>query len=73
MNKHSKKSQSYNEDILNALSEKYGLSKVFIRASIRGDRTSATSETVKKEYNALLAETLKAIKKNIKSDNNNKQ
>lgn len=66
MNKSNKKIQSYNEDILNVLVEKYGVTKKFIRASIRGDRTSLTSDSIKKSYTVLLALSRKAIKENCK-------
>ena len=56
-----KKTISYNQDILNELKLKYGYEIDYIRKSIRGDRNGAMSEIIKKEYFKLLQETKKTI------------
>lgn len=63
MSKSTKNNQSYNADILNELVKKYGVTKKFIRESIRGDRTSLTSDSIKKDYTTLLASSRRAIEK----------
>ena len=56
-----KSRNNYNQDFINALSEKYGVSLYFVRLSIRGERTSRTSESIKKEY----AELMQPVKKQV--------
>lgn len=65
MSKSTKKSQSYNEDILNVLEKKYGVTKMFIRASIKGDRKSTTSDSIKRDYKKMLSISRNAIKKQM--------
>ena len=42
--------KTYNIDIIRRLRKKYGISPHFIYASLRGDRTSETSERIVKDY-----------------------
>lgn len=51
----------YNRDVVDALQEKYGVSNYFIRASLRGDRTSLTSDKIKKDYKAMTEATMKVV------------
>lgn len=62
MNKSTTKRLSYNEDILNRLADKYGVTKRFIIMSIKGDRESETSESIKKDYKKM-DEAISAIDK----------
>lgn len=55
MNKcNAKKQNSYNPVAIKALSDKYDLTKYYIRACIRGDRNSLTADTIRKEYKTLV-------------------
>ncbi|MCC4211386.1 hypothetical protein [Leeuwenhoekiella parthenopeia] len=65
MSKSTKKSQSYNEDILIALEKKYGVGKTFIRACIRGDRDGLLPDTISKEYKKADNAAKKAIEDKI--------
>lgn len=51
----------YNRDVVDALQEKYGVSNYFIRASLRGDRTSLTSDKIKKDYQIMTEMTKKVV------------
>ncbi len=53
----------YNKEIIYRLIEKYGVSQRFITMSLRGDRTSETSDSIKKDYFSME----KALKKTLKS------
>lgn len=53
MDKETKKRNMYNEDFLNAITEKYGVSIDYIRKSIRGDRNGIMPDRIKAEYKAL--------------------
>lgn len=52
MNKNSKKKkyESYNAEIIKNLVKKYGVSTQFIGQSLRGDRTSLTSDSIVADY-----------------------
>jgi hypothetical protein len=51
MNKNNtKKNNTYNVIAVNAISEKRGLSKQYVRQCIKGDRNSISADIVKKEY-----------------------
>lgn len=62
-----KSRNNYNQDFINALSEKYGVSTYFVRLSIRGERTSRTSESIKKEYASLMQPVKKQVEEFRKS------
>ncbi|MBY0487395.1 MAG: hypothetical protein K2P85_09460 [Flavobacteriaceae bacterium] len=62
--KEKKKYNSYNSIVIKRIKEKMGLSTQFIHQSLRGDRTSETSETVKLEYARILAEVEKTLSNN---------
>jgi hypothetical protein len=64
MDKSMKKKNNYNVEILIRLTEKYGVSKRFVTMSLNGDRTSETSDTIKKDYKVMssaIASTLKEL------------
>ncbi|CAA0247732.1 hypothetical protein [Tenacibaculum maritimum] len=61
MNKHSKKRNKYNEDILLKLKKRYSFSIDFIRKSLRGDRVGEMPDILIKEYKKLEAASRKAI------------
>ena len=61
MSKATKKRQSYNAGAIKALVDKHGFTAQYIRQCLRGDRNSITSDTIRKEYNALV----KPLEKNI--------
>jgi hypothetical protein len=63
MSKLKEKKRKYNQDVLDRLQEKYGLSRYFITESLRGRRTSETSEKVVSDYNKMLMDVNKALKK----------
>ena len=48
--------KQYNQLVVKRLMKKYGLTKYFIHQSLRGERTSETSEKICKEYTALCTE-----------------
>ena len=52
---------TFNKEVVDKLSNKYGVSDYFVRASIRGNRNSKTSETIRKEYNDLIRQIQKII------------
>jgi len=53
MDKPTTKKQNYNQDILKALSEKFGFSVDYIRKSLRGDRTGIMPDKIIAEYKIL--------------------
>lgn len=59
-----KKRYVYNQEILEALSEKYGLSKYYIRECVSGKRNSLTSDQLQKEYKKLVKEIESVTRKN---------
>lgn len=59
-----KKRYVYNQEILEALSEKYGLSKYYIRECVSGKRNSLTSDQLQKEYKKLVKEIETVTQKN---------
>ena len=65
MNKHNKKRNVYNKEIVEALILKYGFKKNYIEKSIRGDRTGFNAEKIKKDYISLLNTSNKAINKKL--------
>ncbi|SOU86408.1 conserved hypothetical protein [Tenacibaculum dicentrarchi] len=74
MSKHTEKRLSYNKEVVEVLEKEYGLSKNFIRQSIRGDKKSLTAETIRKNYYKMANATTRAIddfKKNLKINNIN--
>ncbi|WP_233861020.1 hypothetical protein [Tenacibaculum piscium] len=65
MDKPTKKRNILNRDVVDKLIADYGVSRRFITMSIRGDRTSATSEKIAKEYKRLDNQVKEAIKASI--------
>jgi len=63
-----KKRPSYNEDAVKVLEEKYGVSNYFIRASIRGDRHSLTSNSIRKDYQEMTGAMIEALKQVTNKD-----
>ena len=54
----------YNDLVVNRLKEKYGVSKQFIRASLRGARVSETSSKIIEDYAVISEKIDKALKGN---------
>lgn len=67
MDKLTKKRQTYNSDAVTALAVKYGVSKQFVRQCLRGDRTSATADTIKKTYKQLTSPSNNKINEFLKT------
>ena len=53
MDKPTKKRESYNTEILNAISTEYGVTTQFVRQCIRKEKHSLTADTIRKKYNEL--------------------
>lgn len=64
MNKSTKTKQyfTYNRDIINRLKEKHGFTSRFIYASLRGERTSESSDIIVKDYKKMESEINKTLK-----------
>lgn len=64
MNKSTKTKQyfTYNRDIIKRLKEKHGFTSRFIYASLRGERTSESSDTIVKDYKKMESEINKILK-----------
>ena len=64
MDKSNKKApyKIYNPAIIKKLVDKYGVTRQFIGASIRGDRTSETSTKICEDYKQMEIEINKTIK-----------
>lgn len=62
MNKPTKKRNILNKDVVDKLIEDYGVSRRFITMSIRGDRTSTTSDKIVKDYKRLENQVKEAVK-----------
>jgi hypothetical protein len=52
----------YNPTVLEGLSKKFGLTKMYLRQILRGDRQATISDTIKKEYREMLSKIEEAIK-----------
>lgn len=63
MNKRTKKYMTYNQEVVKALSDEYGVSTTFVRQAIRKDKHSLTAQTIEKKYRELSAVSAKAIEK----------
>lgn len=62
MNKGNQKTKKfYHEEMIRILHEKYGFTKDYIRKSLRGDRVGIMPDRIKKEYNAMVAASQKAV------------
>jgi len=61
--KPSKTYNTYNRDIINRLKVKYGLTSVFIHASLRGERNSETSIKICEDYKLAAKEVNKILNK----------
>jgi len=62
MAENTKKKKVYNQEILQVLIDRYGLSKDYIQKSLRGDRVGLVPDKLKKEYSTLILATDEAIK-----------
>lgn len=49
-----KKNNTYNVIAVNAISEKRGISKQYIRQCLKGDRNSISADIIKKEYSDIV-------------------
>ena len=56
------KKRYYNSEIISRLKEKYGVSQRFITMSLKGDRISETSYSIKKDYAVMYREMKKTLK-----------
>lgn len=63
MDKPTKNKNNYNAEIIGRLKTKYGVSKRFITMSLSGDRTSETSDAIKKDYKIMEIEINKTLNK----------
>ncbi len=61
MSKRTKKSINYNQDVIKALSEEFGVSPTFVRMSVKKEKHSLTAQTIEKKYKELVSATTKAI------------
>ena len=61
MNKPTKKRESYNTEILNAIAEEYCVTTQFVRQCIRKEKHSATADTIRNKYNELNSPSKKAL------------
>lgn len=66
MEKTFQKRNKYNGIALKSLNERYGYTYDFIRKSLRGDRTSSSSEKIIKEYQLLLTQ-INSVVNNFKN------
>lgn len=63
MSKGTRKNNTYNIDIIRRLKKKYGLTGVFIYASLRGARNSETSIKICEDYKIMEKEINKTLQK----------
>ena len=49
-----KKNNTYNVVAVNAISEKRGVSKQYIRQCLKGDRNSISADIIRKEYSTIV-------------------
>lgn len=61
MDKPTKKRNSYNTEIINALSDEFVVTKRFVRMAVSGEKQSLTAETIKKKYYEMANPSKKAI------------
>lgn len=61
-NKKTKQYFTYNRDIIKRLKEKHGFTSRFIYASLRGERTSESSDIIVKDYKKMESEINKTLK-----------
>lgn len=54
--------QRYNQSVIWRLSEKFGLTKMYIRQCLRGDRDCETADTLKREYKEMVQKIEEVIK-----------
>ena len=62
MSKRTKKNNTYNLEVVKALSQEFEVSTQFVRQCIRKEKHSLTAQTIEKKYNELASASLKAIK-----------
>lgn len=62
MNKPTKKRQTYNVEVINALTEEFEVSSQFVRQCIRKEKHSLTADNIRKKYNEMAGASLNAIK-----------
>ncbi len=58
-----KKNNTYNVIAVNAVSEKWKISKQYVRLCLRGDRNSISADNIKKDYLDLVREIDKLLSK----------
>ena len=62
MDKPTKKRQTYNAEVIKAISEEYCVTKQFVRQCIRKEKHSLTADTIRKKYIQMNRATEQAIK-----------
>lgn len=62
MDKNKKKRQTYNTEVVKALSEEYSVSERFVRQCIRKERHSLTAQNIAKKYHEMANASLQKIK-----------
>jgi hypothetical protein len=67
MDKPTKKSNSYNSDVIKALVKKYGYTERYIRMCLSGDREGIMADNVKKDYKSLKTQIKKTIENNLEA------
>ncbi len=68
MDKSKNKKYKYNQSIIKELVNAYGVTESAVRKAINGDRTSATSEAIKKDYykaKKAIEDVTKAVLNNV--------
>ena len=58
-----RQTRRYNTIVIDKLSQKHKVTKVFVRQCIRGDRTSLTAELIAKEYKKMVFEVEQILNK----------
>ncbi|MCK0206182.1 hypothetical protein [Ornithobacterium rhinotracheale] len=66
MSKCKQKRNNYNDKAIKALVKKYGVTAQYIRQSLRGDRTSITSDKITSDYKSLCRQIDSITEKFIK-------
>lgn len=61
MNKANKKKNTYNTFVIKELQKRYGVTRRFVTMSLKGDRVSLTSESIKKDYKTIVESIEKTV------------
>jgi hypothetical protein len=63
MSKPTKKRQTYNTEVVKALSQEFEVSTQFVRQCIRKEKHSLTAQNIEKKYREIAGASAKAIEK----------